>query len=130
MILVDTSIWVEAFADRSSPATAMLDNAMDRGDVVVGDLILFELLQGLKPGPRLRLVAAAMKALPTVTLCGPDIAPRAAENYRRLRSRGITIRGTIDVIIATWCIENRAALLHNDRDFDAMQDHLGLIGWR
>jgi predicted nucleic acid-binding protein len=127
MILVDTSVWIDAFSDRDSKARIALDAAMSEDEIVVGDLIMVELLQGYRPGPKLRLVEAAMKSLSVKNLCGPDIAPVAAANYRALRSVGLTVRGTIDVIIATWCIENRVALLHNDRDFDVMEKHLGLV---
>jgi predicted nucleic acid-binding protein len=130
MLLVDTTVWIEAFADRGSAAKTALEKAMPDNEVVVGDLILVELLQGLKPGPKLRLVIAAMNTFPIVTLCGPEIAAVAASNYRALRAAGVTIRGTIDVIIATWCIENRVPLLHNDRDFGVMEQRLGLKSWR
>lgn len=127
MILVDTSVWIDAFADREATAKQRLDGVMSEDEVVVGDLILVELLQGYRAGPKLRLVEAAMRSLPMKMLCGSDIAPIAAANYRMLRSVGLTVRGTIDVIIATWCIENKVALLHNDRDFDVMEMHLGLV---
>lgn len=129
-MLVDTSVWIDAFSDRRSPAIDLLESAMAKNEIVVGDVILVELLQGVKPGPKLRLVTATMNTLPTFTLGGPEIAHQAAANYRTLRQKGITVRGTIDVIIATWCIENRVALLHNDRDFDAMTEHLGLVCWQ
>jgi predicted nucleic acid-binding protein len=130
MILVDTSVWIDAFADRGSPAKTALERAMSESEVVVGDLVLAELLQGFREGPRLRLAEAAMKSLRIVTLCGPEIALVAASNYRLLRSVGVTVRGTIDIIIATWCIRHRAALLHNDPDFDAIENRLGLVVWR
>jgi predicted nucleic acid-binding protein len=130
MLLVDTTVWIEAFSDRGSSAKTVLEKAISDNQVVVGDLILVELLQGVKPGPKLRLVTAAMNSFPIVTLCGPDIATIAASNYRALRAVGITVRGTIDVIIATWCVQNRVPLLHNDRDFDVMVQRLGLVAWR
>jgi predicted nucleic acid-binding protein len=130
MILVDTSVWIEAFADRSSAAKTALERAFPENDLIVGDLILVELLQGFRLGPKLRLVMAAMDRFPLVTLCGPEIAPIAASNYRALRAAGITVRGTIDVIIATWCVQNQTALLHNDRDFDLMERPLGLVVWK
>lgn len=129
-MLVDTSIWIEAFAEPDTPSRQRLDTVLADHQPIVGDLILVELLQGLREGPRLRLVEAALGSLRVVTLCGPEIAPLAAANYRSLRRRGITVRGTIDVIIATWCIHNRVALLHNDRDFDTIEEHLGLVVWR
>jgi predicted nucleic acid-binding protein len=99
-------------------------------EVVLGDLIAVEILQGLREGSQLRLVEATLRAFRVVPLCGSEIAPKAAANYRTLRRRGITVRGTIDVIIATWCIENGARLLHNDRDFAAMEVALALPVWQ
>jgi predicted nucleic acid-binding protein len=96
----------------------------------MGDLVLVEILQGLKTPTQVKLVSAALTELKIATLCGPEIAPLAAANYRALRSKGITVRGTIDVIIATWCIENQTPLLHNDRDLQIMEDRLGLPVWR
>lgn len=93
----------------------------------MGDLILVEILQGLRPGPRFRTIAGILSGIPCQTLCGPGLAPLAAANYRALRTKGITVRGTIGVVIATWCVENGVALLHDDRDFDPMERHLGLV---
>jgi predicted nucleic acid-binding protein len=130
MILVDTSVWIEYFARRSSPAAQMLDDVLDHEKILLGDLVMVEILQGAREGRDLRLIVGALASFEVPTLCSEGLAPKAAENYRTLRRRGITIRGTIDVIIATWCIENGAFLLHNDRDFDAMERELGLHVWR
>jgi predicted nucleic acid-binding protein len=126
MILADTSVWVEFFRDTRSAETALLEAAVRDQTVLMGDLILVEVLQGLRTQSEERKVAAAFAQLENVTLCGPTIAPLAAANYRALRRAGITVRGTIDVIIATWCIANRVALLHVDRDFVPIEKHLGL----
>lgn len=130
MILIDTSVWVDYFARRETTAVAALGQLVDRNEIVLGDLILVEVLQGLRQGPQERLIAAVFAPLPVRTLCGPEIAPVAAANYRALRRKGITVRGTVDVIVATWCIENRVPLLHNDRDFAVMEKALGLVAWR
>ncbi|MFN3548022.1 MAG: PIN domain nuclease [Mesorhizobium sp.] len=126
MILPDTSAWIEFFRDADSRTSLSLAACIRQQDVIVGDLIIVELFQGLKHPSQMKLVSAALGWLPTRTLCSPSLAFKAAENYRHLRRRGVTVRGTIDVIIATWCIENGALLLHNDRDFDAMERELGL----
>lgn len=126
MILVDTSVWIEYLTRPYTPASQRLDDLFDRHEVVLGDLIMTEVLQGTREGRELRLVEAALSTFRIVTLCGETVAPKSAANYRALRRRGITIRGTIDVIIATWCIENGAELLHNDRDFDPIERELGL----
>ena len=130
MILADTSVWIEFFRDVDSPGTALLEAAVRDDEAFIGDLILVEILQGLRTQRQEKKVAAALAQLESVTLCGPQIAPIAAANYRALRRAGVTIRGTIDVIIATWCIENRVPLLHNDRDFDLMEERLGLVAWK
>ena len=126
MILVDTSIWVEFFRSSSSPQSLRLRQVILSQDVMIGDLIFAELLQGVKTAAEARQVASQMSTISIEPLCGYDIALRSASNYRLLRSRGLTIRGTIDVIIAAWCIENRVPLLHNDRDFAIMETELGL----
>ncbi len=130
MIAVDTSVWIDYFANRNSEKTELLEQLTGESEIILGDLVLVEVLQGLKTGPQLKLVQAILSPLTIQPLCGPEIAPIAAANYRVLRQNGITIRGTIDVIIATWCIENGAMLLHNDRDFGMMEEVLGLTGWR
>lgn len=130
MILADTSVWIDYLASRETKEAARLDVAIDDREIVIGDLILVEVLQGARSDAKLRDAARKLGQLPCVVLCGPSLAPKAAANYRALRQRGITIRGTIDVIIATWCLENGAALLHNDRDFDVLERHLGLSVWR
>jgi len=127
MILVDSSVWIDVLAERASANLLRFEAAMRRDALTVGDLIAVEVLQGFRHETRLRLAESALAQFDMVTLCGPEIASKAAANYRALRRRGITVRGTIDVIIATWCIENRTALLHDDRDFDVFERQLGLI---
>lgn len=127
MILIDTSVWIDVFAERDSPATLAFEFVLRDGPPVAGDLIVVELLRGFRDRKKLRLAEAAVSQFELVTLCGPEVAHKAAANYRVLRERGITVRGTIDLIIATWCIENGVALLHNDRDFDPIEKYLGLI---
>lgn len=129
MILADTSVWIDYFAGRETSVVARLDAAIEDRDIVMGDLILVEVLQGAGSEHKLRQIARKLSPIPCVVLCGPDVAPDAAANYRALRRRGVTVRGTIDVIIATWCIRNGAQLLHNDRDFVAIEEHLGLTVW-
>ncbi len=130
MIVVDTSVWIDYFANRASKETELLEQLTGDSEIILGDLVLVEVLQGLKDGPHLKLVQAVLSPLSVKSLCGPEIAPIAAANYRKLRQNGITIRGAIDVIIATWCIENGAMLLHNDRDFAMMEKVIGLTSWR
>ncbi|MEM1376041.1 MAG: PIN domain nuclease [Pseudomonadota bacterium] len=126
-ILCDTTVWVDYFAGREDRRTNRLEAAMVGGSLILGDLVAVEVLQGVRSPKLLQTAEAMFEAVPQRSLCGFHIARKAASNYRYLRRSGITIRGVIDVIIATWCIENEVALLHNDRDFLPMEEHLGLI---
>lgn len=130
MILADTSAWIDYFADKDSYARRHLRLALVDDDLVIGDLVLVEILQGIRSDRQLRETSGTLGHFKFVSLCGPQIAKAAASNFRLLRSRGITIRGTIDVIIATWCVENDAEIIHNDRDFAAMERLLGLRRYR
>ena len=94
--------------------------------LVVGDLVLCEVLQGLQTDAEAALVERALRRFDVVPMLSPDLAVRAAAHYRLLRARGVTVRKTIDLLIGTFCIERQHALLHNDRDFDGMERHLGL----
>jgi predicted nucleic acid-binding protein len=126
LILVDTSVWIEHLHARLLPAGFDMKKEIEAGNVVLGDLVMVEVLQGIRNERQRHDTLAAFRLLRPATLCGPDIAPLAAGNYRALRRRGVTVRSTIDVIMATWCIENGAALLHNDRDFDRIAENLPL----
>ncbi len=99
---------------------------MQSGEVFVGDLIIAELLQGARNDAELQKIETILSFLPVVDLVGATIARQSAANYRFLRSKGITVRKTIDVIIGTYCIELLVPLLHGDRDFDPMEIHLAL----
>jgi predicted nucleic acid-binding protein len=126
VILADTSVWIDFCNGVPSAGALALRRALSETQIVMGDLILAELLQGFRADEVYRKVRDRLSVLDVVTLGGRDVALAAAENYRTLRAKGITIRKTIDVIIATYCIQNGVALLHSDRDFDAMERHLGL----
>jgi predicted nucleic acid-binding protein len=127
MVLVDTSVWIDYFRGIESRHTRILDEYLDSERVAIGDLIIVELLQGFKTKARIAAAYQIISRLEYYDLAGKDIAFKAAENYRLLRSRGITIRKTVDNIIGTFCIENQIKLLHNDRDFDPMARYLGLL---
>jgi predicted nucleic acid-binding protein len=127
MILVDSSVWIARLRGRMTPASLKLAAAAARGQVLVGDLILLELLQGARDDAHAARIERDMRQYDFVSLLNPDLAPRAARNYRRLRDLGVTVRKTIDIIIGTFCIERRHALLHDDRDFAPMEEHLGLV---
>lgn len=126
MILVDTSVWVDFFRGKSTAQTELLEGLLDSQILAVGDLLLTEILQGCRFDKEFNEVRRRLSRLELVVLGGEDVSVEAARNYRKLRSLGITVRGTIDVILATRCIVSGYQLLHSDRDFDAFEQHLGL----
>jgi predicted nucleic acid-binding protein len=127
VIAVDTSVWIDFFNGRDTSHVRRLNALLGTEEVVVGDLMLCEVLQGLNSEQTARLVEGVLRRFDIVPMAGETIAIAAASNFRSLRRRGITVRKTIDLLIGTWCIENRMALLHNDNDFRPMARHLGLI---
>ena len=127
MIVVDTSVWIDFLNGRNAAHVRKLRSVLGTDEVVVGDLMLCEVLQGLGSERSARQVEALLRRFQIVPMAGDAVAVLAARNFRSLRRLGITISKTIDLIIGTWCIENRVALLHNDRDFHPMARHLGLI---
>ena len=127
VILVDSSVWIAHLRGSLTPATAKLEAAVTFEPILVGDLILLEILQGARDEPHAARIERGLRRFQIVPLLDADLAPRAARNYRRLRDMGITIRKTNDIIIGTFCIERGCLLLHDDRDFVAMEEHLGLL---
>jgi predicted nucleic acid-binding protein len=127
MILADSSVWIAHLRGHRTPATATLAAAIRADELLVGDLILLEILRGARDEIQARRLERALLDYPVVSLLDPDLALRAATNYRRLRALGVTIRKTVDLVIGTFCIERGHRLLHADRDFEPMQRHLGLM---
>jgi len=127
VIVVDTSIWIDYLRGVASGRIEKLRTLMKRQpELLIGDLILCEVLQGCRSEAEATEVEAALREFSIVPLCTPDVAATAAANYRLLRRRGVTIRTTIDMIIGTFCIERGHTLLHSDRDFEPMERILGL----
>ena len=126
MILVDSSVWIDYFQGTVTPQTERLDNLLGREPLAVGDLILTEVLQGFTNERDFNAARKMLTSLAVVDLGGERIAIQAARNFRALRKLGVTVRKTIDTVIATRCIESGYDLLHNDRDFDPFARHLGL----
>ena len=126
MVLADTSVWIDYFNGVSTWQTERLDFLLDTEAVALGDLILTEVLQGLRSDTDFRKAQTFLAELPFYKLGGYAVCLQAARNYRALRAKGMTVHKTIDVIIGTACIEWNFQLLHNDRDFDALHDVLGL----
>jgi predicted nucleic acid-binding protein len=126
LVLVDTSVWVDFFNGVGSVQVDTLDALLGSGRILIGDLILAEILLGFARDGDYRRARSLLADIPYADLVGREVAIVAADNYRRLRSRGITVRKTIDVIIGSFCIMNDHELLHSDRDFDPMEQALGL----
>ena len=126
MIVADTSVWIDYVNGVVTPQTDILDRELKQDRVVTGDLIIVEFLQGFRDNKQFQIAKHLMDSLDYHDFVGKEMAIRAAENFRKLRKRGITIRKTMDVLIATFCIAHDLELLHNDRDFDPMEELLGL----
>jgi predicted nucleic acid-binding protein len=127
VIVVDSSVWIDFLNGRKASHVERLQAALGVDEIIVGDLMLCEVLQGLGSERDARQVESLLRRFEVVPMAGEAIAVSAARNFRSLRRRGITIRKTIDLLIGTWCIENRRPLLHNDSDFKPMAQHLGLL---
>lgn len=126
MILVDSSVWIDFFRGTASPQTDKLDALLGKKPLLVGDLILIEVLRGFSSERDFNQAHRLLAALDLIEIGGRDIGVQAARNFRTLRALGVTVRKTIDTLIATRCIESGIALLHCDRDFDPFTEHLGL----
>ena len=126
MIVVDTSVWIDYFNGVATRETALLDAMLGVEPIVIGDLILAEVLQGFGAEGDARKARTALDRLLFQPMVGRDVALASARNYRALRARGVTVRKTIDMLIATFCLENGHRLLHADRDFVPIVEHLGL----
>ncbi len=126
MILVDSSVWIDYFRGTATPQAERLDSLLGVEPIATGDLILTEVLQGFVSDRDFNQAKKLMTSLVVVDLAGQRMAIQAAKNFRTLRSLGVTVRKTIDTVIATCCIENGLPLLYSDRDFDPFVEHLGL----
>ena len=126
MILVDSSVWIDHLRRRATRQVLQLRSLMSSTPLLVGDLILCEVLRGLRSDAEARLIEHGFRQYQIVAMCDATLAVRAAANYRFLRARGITVRKLADLIIGTFCIEHGHMLLHSDRDFEPMERLLGL----
>ena len=126
MILVDSSVWIDLLNNGVTEPVRRLRELIPTTPLLIGDLILCEVLQGFRADAQARLVERSLRRFEAVSLVDPELAVKAAANYRVLRRRGITIRKTIDILIGTFCIERGHMLLHSDRDFAPMERFLGL----
>lgn len=127
MILVDSSVWIDFFNGIENIETSKLDDSLGFEEVVIGDLILVEVLQGFRNDHHFNTAKSLLTSLTIYDLIGKEIAIKSADNFRKLRKKGITIRKAVDVFIATYCIEKHIPLLFNDKDFLPFVDNLKLI---
>lgn len=125
-LLVDSSVWIDYFNGVVTPQTDFLDAALGKQEIIVGDLILTEVLQGFREDNEFKQAQAALLSFTVVPIVGQRIAIQSANNYRILRKKGVTIRKTVDCLIATFCMENKVQLLQADRDFNAFVEHFDL----
>jgi predicted nucleic acid-binding protein len=121
MLVVDSSVWVDYFNGVENPQTDFLDAVLDNTPILIGDLILAEVLQGFRNDADFEQARRALVKFHQVQMVNPSLAVKSAQNFRLLRRKGVTVRKTIDSLIATWCIENHVPLLHNDSDFDGYE---------
>ena len=126
MIFVDSTVWIDYLRGRSMPQTDKLETLFGTGQIIVGDLVITEVLQGTLGEKDFADTLEQFRTLPVVRLGGVLACVEAARNYRLLKERGYTIRKTIDSLIATRCIADNFELLHNERDFIPFEKHLGL----
>jgi predicted nucleic acid-binding protein len=127
MILVDTSVWINHWRDIQTPSVATLRHGDIHDRIIVGDLVLFEALQGARDHSHAQKLDAALSSFPLVAILDANIARAAATNFRGLSSVGVTPRRNADLLIATYCIETGTQLLHDDRDFTILAQHLPLL---
>lgn len=127
MILVDSSVWIDYFSGLDSPEADKLDNILGIRPVAIGDLILTEVLQGFRHDKDYKAAREVFEDVTIFDMLGEKMAIKSAENFRALRKKGITVRKTADVIIATFCIDQKLPLLFSDKDFKPFVKHLGLV---
>lgn len=126
MIVVDSSVWIAHLRGNDTAEVRALRRLDDPDEILLGDLILLEVLQGARSERHAAVIERRLRQFQIASMLSPALAPRIARNYRYLRDRGVTPRKTIDMIIGTFCIEGGHRLLHADRDFDPLVEHLGL----
>ncbi len=126
MIFVDSSVWIDYFNGKSSPEVTKLDSLLGVESVSTGDLILVEVLQGFRNDKDYKIAKNLLTSLTVFNMLDSNIAIKSADNFRALRKKRITVRKTVDSIIATFCIQNKLSLLHSDKDFKSFHKHLRL----
>ena len=126
MVIIDTSAWIEYLGGGVADVVDKVDLCLEQDLVGMGDLIYCEVMQGIRPPRERREVSGLLLSLPQFDMVGFSMAEKSAANYRLLRSKGVTVRKTIDVLIGTFCAEHGLQLIHHDSDFALMAEHIGL----
>lgn len=128
IVIIDTSVWIDFFAGQDTTEAGLLKRYLldNVTEVALTDLILCEILQGIKNATQEKQIRHKLLALPIFNTGGAELAIKATANYRSLRKKGVTVRGTIDCLLATYAIENDCFFLHRDKDYDAFEKYLGL----
>ena len=126
MIFLDSTVLIDHFNGKTNWQVKILESILGKELVVIGDYVLTEVLQGFRSDKEFQKAKTILLSFPCFDIGGKEIAIQSAKNFRYLRKKGVTVRKTIDVIIATFCIENNLILLHNDRDFDPFVKYLKL----
>ena len=126
MILVDSSVWIDFFNGRDTTETTLLGAFLSTDTICIGDIVLAEVLQGFRSDKDYRIARELLLELPIYQIMTPKLAIVGADNYRKLRKEGITIRKSVDNWIATFCIENKLPFLFSDKDFNPFVEHLSL----
>jgi predicted nucleic acid-binding protein len=127
MLVVDSTVWIDYFNGAETPQVGFLDRVLDQVPILVGDLILAEVLQGFRQDADFETAHRLLTRFTQAQMVSPALAVQSARNYRLLRQKGVSVRKTIDSLIATYCIANDNELLHNDSDFDGYEKYLGLL---
>jgi len=126
MVIVDTSAWIEYLGGGQPDIVTKVDLCLEQDFVGIGDLIYCEVMQGIRSPKERGEVSTLLLSLPRFEMVGFSMAEKSASNYRLLRSKGVTVRKTIDVLIGTFCAEHGLQIIHHDSDFDLMAKHIGL----
>ena len=127
MLVVDSTVWIDYFNSAETPQAGFLNRVLDKVPILVGDLILAEVLQGFRQDVDFETARRLLTRFTQAQMVSPALAVQSARNFRLLRQKGVTVRKTIDSLIATYCIANNLELLHSDSDFDGYEQHLGLL---
>lgn len=126
MVIIDTTVWIDYLRGKTTPQVAWLDREIDAQPLGILDLVLCELLQGVSTEKQANELQSSLERFILYSTGGHELAIATAKNYRYLRTKGYTIRKTIDCLIATYCLQNNHSLLHDDRDFDPFERELSL----